>query len=131
MISWGQCVLSQLGGYCSINFLGMTQEFVDFHLLLGAGWGWGCGCSAACWAGAGPRFRCVFLCLQIIMKLKILNSIKTGIPKAYVESLFDMQLASLPNYMQMMFLTARGGLYSFNLIPTLDTNSRSQSVHSG
>ena len=52
----------------------MTQGFGGF-LLLGARWG--CGCGAGCRAGAGPGFRGVLFCLQIMMKIKILNSIKT------------------------------------------------------
>ena len=50
----------------------MTQGFGGF-LLLGAG----CGCGAGCRAGAGPGFRCVHLCLPIMMQINILNSIKT------------------------------------------------------
>ena len=37
----------------------------------------GSGCGADSMAGAGPRFSCVLFCLQIMMKVKILNSIKT------------------------------------------------------
>ena len=41
--------------------------------LLGAG----CCCDwgACCMAGAGPGFICVLFCLQIIVKINILNSI--------------------------------------------------------
>ena len=53
----------------------MTQGFGGFLLLLGGGFG--CGEGAGCRAGGGPGFRCVLFCLQIIMKIKILNSIKT------------------------------------------------------
>ena len=49
----------------------MTQEFGDFLLLLGGGCG--CGQFTSCRAGADPGFRCVLFCLQIIMKIKILN----------------------------------------------------------
>ena len=52
-----------------------TQGFDGFLLLLGAGRGYGCG--ADCRAGGGPGFRCVLLCLQIMRKIKILNSMKT------------------------------------------------------
>ena len=51
----------------------MTHGFGGFFLLLGGG----CGCSAGCRAGAGPGFRCVLFWLQITMKIKILNLIKT------------------------------------------------------
>ena len=54
----------------------MSQGFGGF-LLLGGGCGSGEG--VGCRAGAGPGFRCVLFCLQIIMKIKVLNSIK--IPK--------------------------------------------------
>ena len=69
----------------------MTQGFVGFLLLLGAGRG----CGAGCRAGAGPGFRYVLLCRQMMMKIKILNSIKNKVPKASVESLSDVELASL------------------------------------
>ena len=46
-----------------------------FFLLLGAGWS--CCCCAGCRAGDSPGFRCVLPSLQIMMKIKILNSIKT------------------------------------------------------
>ena len=52
----------------------MIQGFGGFFLLLGGLWC--CGCGAGCRTGAGPGFRCVLLCLQIIMKIKILNLIK-------------------------------------------------------
>ena len=45
----------------------MAQDFGGFLLLPGIGWGCGTGCRA----GAGPGFRCVLLCLQIMMKIKI------------------------------------------------------------
>ena len=57
---------------------GMTQGLGAFLLLLVAGWG----CGAGCRAGGDPRFRCV-LYLQIIMKIKILNSIKTKSTKNF------------------------------------------------
>ena len=47
--------------------------WLKFLLLLGADWG----CGAGCMAGAGPGFSCVVFCLQIMMKIKTLNSIKT------------------------------------------------------
>ena len=34
---------------------------------------------AGCRAGADPVFRCVLFCLLIMMKLKILNSIKSDV----------------------------------------------------
>ena len=37
----------------------------------------GCGCGAGCRAGNDAGFRCVLLCLSIMMKIEILNSIKT------------------------------------------------------
>ena len=51
----------------------MTKGFCGFLILLGGG----CGERAGCRAGAGPGFRCVLFCLQIMMKIKILNSPKT------------------------------------------------------
>ena len=56
----------------------MTKGFGGFLLLLGGG----CGCSegAGCRAGAGPWFRFFIFCLQIMMKSKILNSLKTRVP---------------------------------------------------
>ena len=69
----------------------MTQGFSSFLLLLDGG----CGEGAGCRAGAGPGFRCVLFCLQIIMKIKILNSIKTKVPYAFEESLSDVSIASL------------------------------------
>ena len=48
----------------------MTQGFGGF-LLLGAARGFCCG--VGCKAGGDPGFRCVLLCLQII----VLNSVKT------------------------------------------------------
>ena len=56
----------------------MTKGLGGFLLLLGAGLG--CGCPAGCMAGACPGFRCILFCLQIMMKIKILNSIKTNVP---------------------------------------------------
>ena len=54
----------------------MTQ---GFHPLLGDGWG--CGKGVDCRAGAGPGFRFFLFCLQqIILKIKIFNSIKTNEP---------------------------------------------------
>ena len=52
----------------------MTQGFGGFTLLLIGG----CGCceGAGCMTGAVPRFRFFLFCLQITMKIKILNSIK-------------------------------------------------------
>ena len=52
----------------------MTQGFCGFLLLPGGGGGYGKG--AGCRAGAVPWFRCVILCLQIIVKIKIVNPIK-------------------------------------------------------
>ena len=49
----------------------MTQGFGGFLLLLGGDSG--CGEGAGCRAGGGPGFRFFFFCLQIIMKIKILN----------------------------------------------------------
>ena len=56
----------------------MAQGFGGFFLLLGGG----CGrCEGTGFrTGTGPGFRCVLFCLQIMMKIKILNSIKTKIP---------------------------------------------------
>ena len=54
----------------------MTQWFSGFLFLLGGDGG--CGEGAGCRAGTGPGFR--FFILQIIMKIKILNSIKTKGP---------------------------------------------------
>ena len=51
----------------------MTFGFGGFFPLQVAAWGCGCG---GCRVGGGSGFRCVLLCLQIMMKLKILNSIK-------------------------------------------------------
>ena len=50
----------------------MIQGFGGFLLVLG------CGCDevAGCRAGAGPGFRFFIFCLHIIMKIKLLNSIK-------------------------------------------------------
>ena len=51
----------------------MTQGFGGFLFLLGGG----CGEGAGCRASASPGIRCVlFSSLQIIKKIKILNSIK-------------------------------------------------------
>ena len=51
----------------------MTQGFCSFlHLGVGGG----CDKIASCFTGPGPRFKCVLLCLQIRMKIKIFNSIK-------------------------------------------------------
>ena len=52
----------------------MTQGFGGFILLLGSCWGYGCG--AGYMAGASLGYRCVLFCLQIMMKIKILNSRK-------------------------------------------------------
>ena len=52
----------------------MSQKFGSFLLLLGGSSG--CDEGAGCTVGAGPGFRCVLFCMQIIMKIKILNSIK-------------------------------------------------------
>ena len=41
--------------------------------------------------GAGPGFRCVLLCLEFMMKIKILNSIKSK-RYASLESLSDDDL---------------------------------------
>ena len=41
--------------------------------------GWGCGCGAGYKAGGCPGFGCDLLCLQIMIKIKILNSIKTEV----------------------------------------------------
>ena len=56
----------------------MTQGFLGFLLPLGAG----CGCcyGAGNGAVAGPGLKYVLLCLQIMMKIKILNSLKTKVP---------------------------------------------------
>ena len=43
----------------------MTQGLGGFVLLLGGG----CGEGAGCMAGAGPEFRGVLFCLQIITKV--------------------------------------------------------------
>ena len=51
----------------------MIQGFGGFLLLLGDR---GCGEGAGYMAGAGPGFRLVIFCLQIIIKIIILNSIK-------------------------------------------------------
>ena len=56
----------------------MTQGFGGFLLLLGGGCC--CGCGAGCRADESPGFRCVLFCLQIMMKIKTLNSIKTKVP---------------------------------------------------
>ena len=66
----------------------MTQGFGSFLFLVDGGWG--CGEGAGCRVGASPGFRFFFFCLQIIMKIKILNSIKTKGPSASVESFSDM-----------------------------------------
>ena len=50
--------------------------FDGFLLIFGAGCD--CGCGAGCRAGGGPGVRCILFCLQIMMKTKILNSIKNG-----------------------------------------------------
>ena len=68
----------------------MIQGFGGFLLLLDGGCC--CACGAGCRAGGGPRFRYVLFCLQIMMKIKILNSIKTKIPKSSVESVSDVEL---------------------------------------
>ena len=60
--------------YCLWMIQGMTKEFGGFLILLGADWD--CGCGAGCRAGASPGFKCVLYCLQIMMKIKILNSIE-------------------------------------------------------
>ena len=62
----------------------MAQGFGGFLLLLRGD----CCCDrgAGCKAGGGPGFRCVLFCLQIIMKIKTLNSTKTKVPKVFVES---------------------------------------------
>ena len=52
----------------------MTQGFGGFLLLLGGE------CSTGCRAGAGPGFRCVLFCVQNMMKIKLMNSIKTKVP---------------------------------------------------
>ena len=59
----------------------MTQGFGGFLLLLGCGWG--------CGEGVCSGFRFFPFCLQVIMKIKILNSIKT-VPEVSVESLSAM-----------------------------------------
>ena len=56
----------------------MNQEFGGFILLLGAGSDYDCG--AGCRAGAGPGLGFVLFCLQIMMKIKILNSLQTKAP---------------------------------------------------
>ena len=58
--------------FFSLKYPGKTQEVGDFVLLLGIG----CGEGAGCRAGAGPGFRFFLFCLQIIIKIEILNSIK-------------------------------------------------------
>ena len=63
----------------------MTHEFGGRVLLLGAG----CGCGAGCMVRAGPGFRCVFLCLEITKKIKILNSIKN---KAYPKLVYKVSV---------------------------------------
>ena len=52
----------------------MTHGFDGFLLRLGGGCG--CGEGAGCRAGAGPGLKFFLFCLQIIMEIKILNSIK-------------------------------------------------------
>ena len=51
----------------------MTQGLGGF-LLKGGGCCYGCG--ASCRADAGPGFRFFLFCLQIIMEIKIFNSIQ-------------------------------------------------------
>ena len=66
----------------------MTQEFCGFLLRLGGGGD--CGESAGYMAGAGPGFRCVLFCLQIRIKITIINPIKTTGTSASVEGLSDV-----------------------------------------
>ena len=79
----------------------MTQGFGVSLFLLGAGLV--CGCGDGYRARAGPGFRCVLFCLQIKMKIKILNSIKTKVPLSHL-------------------------LYSVGSIPTQDPDSRTKSI---
>ena len=53
----------------------MTNGFCGCPIGLGGGGG--CAEGAGCMAGAGPGFRCAHFGLQIIMKIKIFNAIKT------------------------------------------------------
>ena len=56
----------------------MTQGLGDFHLRIGGGQG--CGEGAGCMVGCGPGLRRVLFCMQIIVKIKKFNSIKTTGP---------------------------------------------------
>ena len=79
-----QCVFSRSGVseasfFLSLKYPGHNQGFTGFLFLLGTGWG--CGCGRGCRAGVRPGFDFVPLYLQILIKIKILNSIKTKYPK--------------------------------------------------
>ena len=90
----------------------MTQGFGGFLLLLGAGWG--CCCGADCRAGGDPGFKCV-LSQQIMMKIKMLNSIKTkSIPSFCRKSL--RCVAGIFAVTNDVFDSQRS-LYSVGLIP--------------
>ena len=56
--------------FLSLKYPEHYLVFGWLHLLLGAG------CAAGCREGAGPGFRFVLFCLQIMMKIEILNSRK-------------------------------------------------------
>ena len=51
---------------CLWSIQSMTQGFDGFLLLVGGCW---CGCGAGCREGAGPGFKCVLFCMQIMMKI--------------------------------------------------------------
>ena len=62
--------------FLSLTYLGNNQGF-DGFLLLDADWD--CGFGADCSAGVGPGLRCVLLCRHIMMKIKMLNSLKAEV----------------------------------------------------
>ena len=101
----------------------MIQGCGGFLLLPGAP----CGCGGGCRAGGCGGFRCVLLCLPIMMQIKILNSIKT---KGTL-SLCRKSVCCVALQGQMMFLSARGGLYNIRSSPILDANSRIKSDQLG
>ena len=97
----------------------MTQGFGGFLLFLEAGWGCGAGFRVC----GDPGFRCVLLCLPIMMQIKILNSIKAKSTLSFCrKSLW--WVAGIFAVTNDVFLSARGGLYNVGAIPTLDHNSR-------